>query len=335
VYTIPGLNPGTYNVTPSKPGCIFSPPSLSVTVGPSTSGRSFSANCSSGGGDVTLTSGVPLTNQSVAASAWRYYSLNVPSGATEVRFATTNATGDADLYTNFGSKPTASTYLCRPYSASGNETCVHSSPSAGTWWVGVRGYAAATFTITGTAVTSAQTYAISGNAGTAGAVVTAGGRSATTSSTGAYTISGLPAGSYSVIPAKAGCTFSPPSLSVSVGPSSTGRNFSANCSTGDTQLTSGVALSGQSVASGAWRYYFINIPSGTTSLTVSTTNATGDVDLYTNYGSKPTTSMYRCRPYTTSGNETCTHASPSAGTWWIGVRGYNAGTFTIRATRSP
>ena len=41
-------------------------------------------------------------------------------------------------------------------------------------------------------------------------------------------------------------------------------------------------------------------------------------------GAKPTTSTYQCRPYAAGSNETCTHTSPAAGQWWIGVRGYTA-----------
>ena len=62
---------------------------------------------------------------------------------------------------------------------------------------------------------------------------------------------------------------------------------------------------GQSVALNAWKYYFITVPAGATNLTVATTNATADVDLYTQFNVKPTSTTYICRPFTSSGNETC------------------------------
>jgi hypothetical protein len=140
-------------------------------------------------------------------------------------------------------------------------------------------------------------------------------------------------GSYTVTPSKSGCTFSPTSINVTIsGGNQTGQNFTATCSSSDTQLSNGVPLSGQSVSQGQWKYYYITVPSGATSLEIKTTSATGDVDLYTQYNAKPTSSSYLCRPYTSSGNETCTHSNPSAGTWWAGVYGYAAGSYTITAT---
>jgi hypothetical protein len=215
-FAIAGLGAGTYAVTPAKSGCTFSPASQSVTItSANVTGVSFTATCPTG--DVALASGVPLTVQSVAKSAWRYFSVAVPAGATSLVVATSAATGDVDLYTQSGSKPTSSSYVCRPYTSSGNESCSATNPAAGTWWVGVYGYAAASFTVTATVATGSATYSISGSAGTAGATVTAGARSATTDASGAYTIAGLSAGTYTVTPAKSGCTFSPASQSVTIG----------------------------------------------------------------------------------------------------------------------
>jgi len=226
-YTLAGLAAGTYSVTASKTGCTFSPTSISVTVGPSATGRNFTATCSTG--DTALTSGVTLTGQSVAKSAWKYYYIDVPSGATSLTFATTSATADIDIYTRFNAKPTSSTYTCRPYSSSGNETCTATSPSAGRWWLGVYGYAAGSYSVTATVQTATPTYSIAGSAGTSGATVSAGSKSATSDTSGNYTITGLTAGTYSVSATKSGCTFSPTSLSVTVGPNATGKNFTASC----------------------------------------------------------------------------------------------------------
>jgi hypothetical protein len=200
-----------------------------VTVGPSATGKNFTATCSSG--DTALTSGVTLTGQSVAASAWKYYYVDVPSGATSLTFATTAATGDVDIYTQFNAKPTSSSYTCRPYTSSGNETCTATNPSAGRWWLGVYGYAAGSFSVTATVVTGTTTYSIAGSAGTSGATVTAGTKSATSDASGNYSITGLAAGTYTVSASKTGCTFSPTSLSVTVGPNATGKNFTATCGT--------------------------------------------------------------------------------------------------------
>ncbi|MEO6326635.1 MAG: M4 family metallopeptidase, partial [Thermoanaerobaculia bacterium] len=82
------------------------------------------------------------------------------------------------------------------------------------------------------------TYSIGGNAGTSGASVTAGSSSATSDASSNYSIGGLAAGTYTVTPSKSGCTFSPASQSVTVGPNATGKNFTATCGTGGSQLLS-------------------------------------------------------------------------------------------------
>ncbi|HNX48901.1 MAG TPA: pre-peptidase C-terminal domain-containing protein, partial [Thermoanaerobaculaceae bacterium] len=329
-YTLSALSAGTYTVTPSKTGCTFSPASLSVTVGPDATGKSFTATC--GSGDIELSSGVALTGQSVAYQAWKYFFITVPSGATGLELKTTASTADLDIYTRSGSKPDASNYTCRPYTGSGDETCTASNPAAGVWWIGVYGYAAGNFTVTGTYTLPVSTYSIAGSAGTSGALVTAGSLSATSDASSNYTVAGLVAGTYTVTPSKSGCTFSPTSQSVTVGPNAAGKNFTATCGSGDTQLTSGVVINSQTVALSTWKYFYIIVPVGASSLELKTTNATADVDIYTQVTNKPTSSSYVCRPYSSSGNETCTASNPAAGTWWLGVYGYKAATFSVTGT---
>jgi len=60
------------------------------------------------------------------------------------------------------------------------------------------------------------------------------GGSATTDASGAYTISGLPAGTYTLTPSKSGYTFSPPTRTVSVPPDATGKDFTAVWQSDDT-----------------------------------------------------------------------------------------------------
>jgi hypothetical protein len=259
-YTMSGFVAGTYTVTPSKSGCTFSPVSSSVTITSSNAVANFTATC--GTGDTQLTSGVPVTGQSVTAGAWKYYYITVPPGATNLTFTTTAATGDVDIYTQFNAKPTLSTYICRPYTSSGNETCSATNPSSGTWWLGVYGYAAGSFTVTGTVTTPVPTYSISGNAGTSGATVTAGSSSATSDGSSNYTVTGLANGTYTVTPSKSGCTFTPVSTSVTIsGANVTGTNFTASC-TGPTTLFSngfesagtGWATAQVSGTAGAWTF---------------------------------------------------------------------------------
>ncbi|HEX8363636.1 MAG TPA: pre-peptidase C-terminal domain-containing protein, partial [Longimicrobium sp.] len=99
--------------------------------------------------------------------------------------------------------------------------------------------------------------------------------------------------------------------------------------TGGTQpptgvLQNGVAVSGLSGATGSEQFWTISVPAGATNLQFQTSGGTGDADIYVRHGSAPTTSTYDCGPVTSDNNETCTFASPAAGTWHVMVHGYGA-----------
>jgi PKD repeat protein len=93
---------------------------------------------------------------------------------------------------------------------------------------------------------------------------------------------------------------------------------------GGNALQNGVALTGQSGATGAQLFYTVVIPAGASNLVISESGGTGDADLYTKFGSAPTLSSYDCRPYVTGNNESCTVASPQAGTYYVMLNGYTA-----------
>lgn len=100
-------------------------------------------------------------------------------------------------------------------------------------------------------------------------------------------------------------------------------------------LQNGVALTGQSAATGAQLAYTVTVPAGATNLVISISGGTGDADLYTKFGSAPTLSSYDCRPYITGNNESCTVAAPQAGTYYVMLNGYAAFSgVTIKATWS-
>lgn len=98
-----------------------------------------SATTGSSGGS-TLTKGVPVSNLSGAAGTELRWTMQVPAGASNLSFAMSGGSGDADLYVRYGAAPTTSSYDCRPYTSGNNETCNFASPAAGTWHVMVRGY---------------------------------------------------------------------------------------------------------------------------------------------------------------------------------------------------
>jgi len=95
-----------------------------------------------GGGTTPVTTTTP--NISVAKSTWKYYTLTVPAGRTNLTISTAGGTGDVDLYVRLGSQPTLSSYTCRPYKTGSTESCSFTNPTAGTYHIGLYGYAAVT-----------------------------------------------------------------------------------------------------------------------------------------------------------------------------------------------
>jgi serine protease len=94
-----------------------------------------------GSGDPYLTNGVAVTGISGATSSNQYWRITTPAGKT-LKVTIAGNSGDADLYTRFGSRPTTSTYSCRPYLVGDNESCTTSSTQAGDYYVMIRGYQA-------------------------------------------------------------------------------------------------------------------------------------------------------------------------------------------------
>lgn len=101
----------------------------------------------------------------------------------------------------------------------------------------------------------------------------------------------------------------------------------------DIMLTSGVALTNQSAATGTWKYYAIDVPAGKTSIVFNVNGANGDADIYSQLSVKPTTSSYKCKSDGSTSVETCTVNAPSAGRYYLGVYAYSAfNSLTVKAT---
>ena len=205
-----------------------------------------------GGGAIILNSGEAQSG-TVAQGEWQYYSITTTADDTELVVELSNMSSDVDLYVFNGAEPTLSLYDCRPYIGGANpETCTLPNTGATTWYIGVQGYTAGSFTIKATGV-------------------------------------------------------------------------------GTTILSSGVSQAG-SVAQGEWDYYVINATAANSQIVVEMTNLSGDIDLYVRQGSKPTASLFDCRPYLDQPNaEICTLPSTGDTTWHIGLQGYQAGSYTVSA----
>jgi serine protease len=87
-----------------------------------------------------LENGETVTDLAGAAGESLLFSLDVPAMATDLAFAMSGGTGDADLYVKFGSEPTVSDYDCRPYLAGNDESCPIDPAQQGTYFAKVIGY---------------------------------------------------------------------------------------------------------------------------------------------------------------------------------------------------
>jgi len=109
-------------------------------TGSYTEGGGGGTSCVSGNG--VLCDGVAETNMSGSRNSTTNFYIDVPSGASNLSFAMSGGSGDADMYVKFASQPTTSSYDCRPYKNGNTETCNFSSASEGRWHVMIRGYSA-------------------------------------------------------------------------------------------------------------------------------------------------------------------------------------------------
>ncbi len=91
-------------------------------------------------------------------------------------------------------------------------------------------------------------------------------------------------------------------------------------------LQNGVAATGLAAPAGGTVSYTMQVPAGSSNLVFQMSGGTGDGDMYVRFGSAPGTAAgtYDCRPYLSGNNESCTFASPQAGTWYVTIRAYSA-----------
>ncbi|QOW19737.1 S8 family serine peptidase [Lysobacter ciconiae] len=89
-------------------------------------------------------------------------------------------------------------------------------------------------------------------------------------------------------------------------------------------LTKGTPVTGLSAATGATVNYTFQVPAGATNLSFKMSGGSGDADMYIKRGTAPTDSSYDCRPWLSGNTETCTFASPTAGTYHVRLKAYQA-----------
>ena len=209
-YSFSGLANGTYTVTPNLSGYTFSPASQSVTInGANKTGINFTATA------------IPPSTYNISGT--------ITSGGSGLSGVTVTA-GSASATTSGSGAYTLSGLVNGTYTVTPNLSGYTFSPASQS--VTINGANKTGINFTATAIPP-STYNISGTitsggSGLSGVTVTAGSASATTSGSGAYTLSGLVNGTYTVTPSLSGYTFTPASASETVnGANITGVNFTA------------------------------------------------------------------------------------------------------------
>ncbi|MCL5024018.1 MAG: carboxypeptidase regulatory-like domain-containing protein [Nitrospirae bacterium] len=269
-YGFTGLSNGNYTVAPSLSGYTFSPTNRSVTVsGANVTGQNFTATQGGGGGSYSISGAVTSGGSGLAGVTMTL------SGAASLTISTDSSgsyvfTGLANG--NYTVTPSLSGHAFSPASRS----------------VTINGA-----NVAGQNFTEGATYRITGT-------VTSGGRALTNvlltltgpitlqalSYSAGYIFSGVPNGTYTITPRRAGYTFTPSTITVTVsGADVTGQNFTATGDTtyrieGTVRTSGGSALPGVSMtlsgtATGttttdaAGAYSFQGLVSGTYTVTPS------------------------------------------------------------------
>jgi uncharacterized protein YkvS len=201
IYSLGNLCAGTYQVTPTLSGYVFSPASLPIKVGPDTNAVNFT--------------GIPVFSLSgrVADGTNGMTGVTVLVGTNQV------ITGSNGLYSISGLK--SGTYKVKPSLA-----CYHFTPTELSIPLGPStnnvDFAAFrdNYTVSGRITTG-------NNQGVSGVAVQIGNKVSGTDTNGNFVLGGLCAGNYSLVPTLAGYDFEPPQLPVTLGPDRSGVSFQA------------------------------------------------------------------------------------------------------------
>ncbi|ADO71221.1 uncharacterized protein STAUR_3431 [Stigmatella aurantiaca DW4/3-1] len=320
------------------------------TVGP--------AGCAS---VIPLSNGASAGSVSASAANWScLYTLDVPAGATHLKFVTSGGSGDGDLYVKFGAAPDASTYDCKSANTSSSETCTLPLAQPGTYHVRMNGYTS----FSGVSLTGSYTSTVlSNNTPVDGLGVTLVGAWSPV-----YTLE-VPPGASNLQFVTSGGTgnsdlyvkFGSPPSDTSYDCKSTGSTPSETCTlptaragtwyvraygaspfsgislkgsytpgsppacTGVLPLSSGTAAGNLGAAAGGWSCtYALNVPAGAGNLRFVTSGGSGNGDLYVKQGSVPDSSTFDCKSSGSTTSESCTLPAAAGGTWYVRVYGASA-----------
>ncbi len=99
-------------------------------------------------------------------------------------------------------------------------------------------------------------------------------------------------------------------------------NVTVAASSDATVLSNGVALTGINLTKSASKLFAIDVPVGKNTLVIKLSGGSGDGDIYTKFGSAPTTSSYTLKSDGSSNAEIITVANPAAGRHYVLLSAY-------------
>jgi Zn-dependent metalloprotease len=101
-------------------------------------------------------------------------------------------------------------------------------------------------------------------------------------------------------------------------------------------LANGVPKTGLSASTGGANLFQLEVPAGATNLVFASSGGNGDADLYVRQGSPPTDASYDCRPRASGNAESCSFATPVAGTWHVRLKAYSSyGNVALTGSYTP
>ena len=285
--------------------------------------------------DGFLENNAVVENLSAGRSEELHFKMNVPADASDLEFAISGGSGDADLYVRYAAAPTTSQYDYRPYKYGNDETVSVAEPQTGVWYLMLRGYqsfsgvtlTASYKTSQNQAPTASFTRSINQlnvsfvdtSSDPDGTIVSRlwtfgdGNESTQQNPTHSY----AQPGTYNV------------TLAVTDDDNATDMFTQSIVVDGNTddivELNNGDVISDLAAARTEELHFVLrNVPPQTVELIFAIQGGSGDADIYVRYGARPTTSEYDYRPYLGGNNENVQIQNPQVGDWYVMVRAYQA-----------
>ena len=291
------------------------------------------------------------------AGSDRLYVIQVPAGTGDLVVRTTGGSGDVDLYVRLAALPSPQTNRCASTGPGTAERCEILAPSAGAWYILLRGYSA----YSGLTLTAAHfggahlaiTTPAADTARSGAALARQPALQLIDSNGAALHVAGIPVAATvasgggvlrgtTVVETDAAGQATFFDLSIT-GAGAQVLQFSGGAIppvasapiTLPTALHNGDRLDALAGGAASDRWYAVQVPAGITGLALAASGGTGNADLYLRHGGLPTPAVNDCAAQAGTNDDQCAIADPATGAWYALVRGtapYAGLTLTLTLT---